>query len=82
MDKKCRGGNIVLKLDMLKAYDRLEWPFWVAVLQKFGFSARFVELVRWTLINNWFTPLVNGRQCGFFKSSRGSFVVHLGLGGF
>ena len=71
LDKKCRGGNLVLKLDMLKAYDRLEWSFLFAVLRKFGFSYRFIEIIKWTLNNNWFTLLVNGQQSGFFKSSRG-----------
>lgn len=32
---KVRGGNIVIKLDMAKAYDRLELEFLFHVLQKF-----------------------------------------------
>ena len=70
LDRKCRGGNVVFKLDMLKAYDRLEWPFLLAVLKKLAFSERFVEIAKWTLNNNWFTTIINGKQVGFFKSSR------------
>lgn len=34
IDKKVFGGNIMLNVDMSKAYDRLEWPFVYAALQK------------------------------------------------
>lgn len=31
------GNNFLLKLDMAKAYDRLEWPFLLKVLRKLIF---------------------------------------------
>lgn len=31
------GSNVLLKLDMAKAYDRLEWPFFLKVLRKLVF---------------------------------------------
>lgn len=71
LDRKCRGGNVVFKLDMLKAYDRMEWHFLFVVLKKFGFSERFVDLIRRSLDNNWFTTIINGKQAGFFKAIRG-----------
>ncbi|XP_027096071.1 uncharacterized protein [Coffea arabica] len=66
-----RGGNIVLKLDMTKAYDRVSWPFLLQVLRRFGFGVRWIDMI-WRLISNvWFSVLINGATQGFFKSSRG-----------
>ena len=67
--RKCREENLALKLDMAKAYDRVSWPFLIAVLRRFGFGERFIDMV-WRLISNvWFSMLVNGVPYDFFKSS-------------
>ncbi|XP_027152134.1 uncharacterized protein LOC113752202 [Coffea eugenioides] len=69
--KSNRGGNVVIKLDMMKAYDRVSWPFLLQVLRYFGFSETWIDMI-WRLISNiWFSVLVNGGSHGFFKSSRG-----------
>ncbi|XP_027156573.1 uncharacterized protein LOC113757588 [Coffea eugenioides] len=66
-----RGGNVVIKLDMMKAYDRVSWPFLLQVLRRFGFSETWIDMI-WRLVSNvWFSVLVNGAPQGFFKSSRG-----------
>ena len=41
IDKKIRGHTMILKLDMMKAFDRDSWPFLFSLLAKFGFSHRF-----------------------------------------
>ncbi|XP_070029213.1 uncharacterized protein [Nicotiana sylvestris] len=38
------GPNVVIKLDLMKAYDRLSWLFLTKVLRKMGFSERFIRL--------------------------------------
>ncbi|XP_071918841.1 uncharacterized protein [Coffea arabica] len=69
--KKARGGNVVLKLDMSKAYDRVSWLHIIGVLRRFGFGERFIDMV-WRLLSNvWFSVLINGSSHGFFKSMRG-----------
>ncbi|XP_027151938.1 uncharacterized protein LOC113751992 [Coffea eugenioides] len=42
--KKARGGNVVLKLDMSKAYDRVSWLHIIEVLRRFGFGERFIDM--------------------------------------
>ena len=66
-----RGGNVLLKLDMMKAYDKVSWLFLIQVLRRFGFSEVWIEMI-WRLISNvWFSVIVNGLPHGFFKSTRG-----------
>lgn len=49
----------------------MEWLFLFDELHKFGFSNRFIDIVRRTFNNTWFTIIINGKQSGFFKSSKG-----------
>ncbi|XP_019258573.1 PREDICTED: uncharacterized protein LOC109236798 [Nicotiana attenuata] len=65
------GPNVVINLDMTKAYDRLSWLFLTKMLRKFGFCERFIGMVYDLVGNNWYSVLVNGQSHGFFKSSRG-----------
>ncbi|CAH9144348.1 unnamed protein product [Cuscuta epithymum] len=71
IDKKIRGGNVVIKLDMAKAFDRVSWKFLSDVLKRFGFSARFIMLVMNNLKSTFLSVLVNGSPQGFFKPLRG-----------
>lgn len=43
---KCNPSpNLALKLDMAKAYDRVQWPFLIRVLRKMGFSDRWLGMI-------------------------------------
>jgi len=69
--KRGKPANVVIKLDMAKAYDRVNWRFLVRVLEKMGFDANVVDLI-WRLVaNNWYSILINGKAHGFFHSTRG-----------
>ena len=71
IDSKVRGHNVVLKLDLAKAYDRLSWLFLIKVLRQFGFCEVFIDMI-WRIISNcWYTLLLNGDSAGFFPSYRG-----------
>lgn len=71
INRKVRRGNIILKLDMMKAHDHMEWDFLLRVLSCFGFSSQFVNLISNCLHSQHFSVNVNGSLCGFFKASRG-----------
>lgn len=62
---------MVLKLDMMKAYDRIEWSFLEMMLSKLGFSTHWISLSLNTLKNCHYSYLLNGSACGFIKAERG-----------
>ncbi|XP_073051339.1 uncharacterized protein [Primulina eburnea] len=66
-----RGGNVILKLDMAKAYDRVQWHFLFDVLRHFGFSERVLALVSACISHCHFSVNINGSLSGFFGSTRG-----------
>ncbi|WMV30181.1 hypothetical protein MTR67_023566 [Solanum verrucosum] len=65
------GNNVVLKLDMAKAYDRVSWSFICFVLRRFGFGQLLIDLVWRIMSNNWYSIIINGHRHGFFHSTRG-----------
>ncbi|KAL2250200.1 UNVERIFIED_CONTAM: hypothetical protein Sindi_2493700, partial [Sesamum indicum] len=64
-------ANVIFKLDMAKAYDRVNWDFFFQVLRLKGFPQRWIDLVANAVSNCWFSVLVNGEHAGFFHSTRG-----------
>lgn len=41
MDRKAFGRNLALKIDIIKAFDTLDWNFLLRVLKAFGFVEKF-----------------------------------------
>ncbi|KAI3457760.1 hypothetical protein Pfo_014423 [Paulownia fortunei] len=71
INAECRYDNVVIKLDMAKAYDRIQWTFLYKVLSKPCFSKKWISLVQNYIEHCWFSVLINGSSSAFFKSSRG-----------
>ena len=66
---KKKGGKkgwMGLKIDMEKAYDRLEWCFLEKVLQGFGFPNIWIQWAMQCVITTSFSILINGSPYSFF----------------
>ena len=61
---KCYGAtkrcSMVVKTDMSKAYDRIEWSFLHAVLRKLGFSTNWIQKVMDCVTTVTYSCLING----------------------
>ncbi|CAN1806454.1 Transposon TX1 uncharacterized 149 kDa protein [Linum perenne] len=62
---------MALKLDMEKAYDRIEWPFLFTTMRMMGFGELWISWIRKCVTSASFAVLFNGQKHGYFHSSRG-----------
>ncbi|KAJ4717455.1 Ribonuclease H [Melia azedarach] len=65
------GGNIAIKLDIVKAFDMLKWNFLLEVLHLFGVHQTFIQWINTILKSAKPSILVNGTPKGFFSCDRG-----------
>ena len=72
--KQKRTGKLrymALKLDMSKAYDRVEWVFLEKIMVKMGFCKKWVDLVSACIRSVTYSILLNGQPHGLITPSRG-----------
>jgi hypothetical protein len=66
-----KTGFMGFKLDMSKAYDRVEWPFLEALMRKLGFVEQWITLIMAYVRSVSYSILINGGPVGKIQPSRG-----------
>ena len=69
--KKGRFWFMAVKIDLAKAYDRLEWSFILKVLLAFRFPQSLIVLIMSCISSTSMSILFNGGKLDTFKPSRG-----------
>ena len=69
--RKFKTGFIAIKLELQKAYDKVNWGFIQAVLFKFSFDEGFISWIIACISTVSFKVLVNGGKLEQFKPTQG-----------
>ena len=62
---------MLVKLDIAKAYDKINWKFIRKMLEAFGFSQNWVNWIMQLVSSTFFSILINGIPSEIIKPSRG-----------
>jgi hypothetical protein len=60
-----------LKIDMEKAFDKMEWNLILVIMQKLGFHANWILWIKACISSSSFSILLNGSPYGLFSPERG-----------
>jgi hypothetical protein len=69
--KTTRSKGAILKIDLSKAFDRVNWAYIRLLLTHLGFQVPFIKWVMACISSVSFAVLINGAASPFFKSERG-----------
>uniref|UniRef100_A0A803Q2L3 Reverse transcriptase domain-containing protein n=1 Tax=Cannabis sativa TaxID=3483 RepID=A0A803Q2L3_CANSA len=68
--KNCKPSYMI-KIDLRKAYDTIEWDILEEMMRALGFPGKFINLIMECISTPKFSLLLNDAMCGFFNAKRG-----------
>lgn len=66
-----KKGEMAIKLDMSKAYDRVKWIYLESIMRRIGFVERWISLIMECICTVQYLVLIDGVPKGFIIPSRG-----------
>ena len=69
--KKGKEALMAIKIDMSKAYDRVEWVYLEAMIRSMGFHDKWISLIMMCVTTVSYSVLINGDPKGKITPSRG-----------
>ncbi|CAL1356334.1 unnamed protein product [Linum trigynum] len=69
--RKTKAGHMAIKIDLAKAYDRLDWTFLASTLAATGLPMHFIQVIMHCITSASFEVLWNGSCTESFKPTRG-----------
>nr|GEV04229.1 hypothetical protein [Tanacetum cinerariifolium] len=71
LDKLVRPKIVVVKVDIQKAYDTVNWQFLESILNGFGLHPKMVQWIMRCVSTTSFLIYINGQRFGYFKGEKG-----------
>jgi hypothetical protein len=69
--KQKKQRALILKLDLMKAYDLINWDFLTLILHKVGFSLATIRWIMSCVSSVSYAVIINGEPSAFFQRDKG-----------
>jgi hypothetical protein len=69
--KETGKPRCAMKVDLMKAYDSVNWEFMIHCLHCFGFPTKFLNWIKECITSPRFSVCLNGTLVGYFEEKKG-----------